>query len=65
MGQYILYNDILQRTEPERELYLGIPIEVFEELFEGDKFADILLENHRLKLIISNPKIEEVVKWIT
>lgn len=64
LGQYILYNDILQRNEPERELYLAIPIAVFEELFEGDKFADILLENHRLKLIIFNPKIEEIVKWI-
>jgi XisH protein len=33
LGQYILYNDILQRNEPERELYLAIPILAFENLF--------------------------------
>ena len=29
LGQYILYKDILQRIEPERELYLAIPIILF------------------------------------
>ncbi|MCL1467232.1 element excision factor XisH family protein [Argonema galeatum] len=65
LGQYILYNDILQRNEPERELYLAIPISPFENLFEGDKFGDILLENKRLKLLIFNPQAEEIIKWIS
>lgn len=65
LGQYILYNDILQRNEPERELYLAIPIIAFENLFEGERFGDILLENKRLKLIIFNPEAEDIVQWIT
>lgn len=64
LGQYILYDDILKRTEPERELYLAMPLSAFAELFEGDQFAQILLENNRLKLLVFNPKREEIVQWL-
>ncbi|MCL1475878.1 hypothetical protein [Argonema antarcticum] len=40
-------------------------ISPFENLFEGDKFGDILLENKRLKLLIFNPQAEEIIKWIS
>jgi hypothetical protein len=64
LGQYILYQRILQRNEPNRNLYLAIPILAFEELFEQDKFAELLLEDEEIKLLIFNPKVEEIVKWI-
>ncbi|MEG4338160.1 MULTISPECIES: element excision factor XisH family protein [unclassified Microcoleus] len=64
LGQYILYQKILEQTEPERTLYLAIPAMSFEELFIEDKFADILLVDNHLKLIVFNPQIEEIVKWI-
>ena len=64
MGQYILYHKILQKNEPERELYLAIPVVPFEKLFEEDKFDELLLEDEDIKIIIFNPKIEEIVKWI-
>jgi XisH protein len=64
LGQYTLYKDILKRTEPERELYLALPLSAFGELFEGDKFAQILLENNRLKLLVYNPQTEEIVQWL-
>jgi hypothetical protein len=64
LGQYILYDDILKRTEPERELYLAMPLSAFAELFEGEQFAQILLENNRLKLLVFNPYSEEIVQWL-
>ena len=64
LGQYILYDDILKRTEPERELYLAMPLSAFAELFEGEQFAQILLENNRLKLLVFNPHSEEIVQWL-
>jgi hypothetical protein len=41
-----------------------MPVMSFEELFIEDKFADILLVDNNLKLIVFNPKMEEIVKWI-
>jgi len=64
LGQYILYADILKRTEPERELYLALPLSAFADLFEGDQFAQILLENHRLNLLVFNPQTEDIVQWL-
>ena len=34
LGQYVLYHDILNRTEPDRMLYLAIRKAVFLDLFE-------------------------------
>jgi hypothetical protein len=64
LGQYILYADILKRTEPERELYLALPLSAFADLFEGDQFAQILLENDRLNLLVFNPQTEDIVQWL-
>jgi hypothetical protein len=34
LGQYILYSDILEETEPERLIYLAISSKVYEDLFQ-------------------------------
>jgi hypothetical protein len=64
LGQYTLYNDILQQVEPERELYLALPDYAFSDLFSGDGFGQILLTNRRLKLLVFDPKIAEILQWI-
>jgi hypothetical protein len=33
IGQYIVYHDILKETDPERELYLAVPEEIFFRSF--------------------------------
>ena len=63
LGQYILYHDILVRTQPDRILYLAIRESTYADIFE-EPIGEILLENHRVKLIIFDPKKEETVKWI-
>ncbi|MDY6804798.1 MAG: XisH family protein [Cyanobacteriota bacterium] len=64
LGQYILYNDILKLTHPERELYLAMPSRAFTDIFEGAKFGKILLDNNRLKLIVFNIDTEEIIEWL-
>ena len=65
LGQYIIYQDILKETFPDRKIYLAIPLTAYIELFEGDKFAQILLDNNRLMLIIFDPIKEELSQWIS
>jgi hypothetical protein len=36
LGQYKLYNVFLQRTSPERKLYLAVGADIFEEFFTGE-----------------------------
>lgn len=63
LGQYILYNDILMRIEPDRILYLAIQKEVYENLFE-DPIGLLLLENQRLRLIVFDHQTEEIQRWL-
>ena len=62
-GQYILYDDVLKKTEPERALYLAIRQAVYIDLFE-EPIGELLLEKERVQLIIFDHKAEEIVKWI-
>lgn len=64
LGQYIIYQDILAETFTDRKLYLAIPFTAYFDLFMGDQFAQILLDNNRLKLIVYDLIQEDIYKWI-
>ncbi|KPA15218.1 XisH protein [Candidatus Magnetomorum sp. HK-1] len=63
IGQYIVYHDILKETEPERDLYIAVPEEIFVDLFE-EPIGKLLIGNKRFRLIVFDPLKEEIRKWI-
>jgi hypothetical protein len=64
LGQYILYQNVLMRIEPERLLYLAIRESIFEKIFQQE-VGKILLENKVVKLLIFNPETEVITQWIS
>ncbi len=64
IGQYVLYQNVLMRIEPERTLYLAVRESSFLKLFEQE-IGQILLENKVLKLLTFHPETEEIVRWIS
>jgi hypothetical protein len=64
LGQYILYQNVLQKIEPDRILYLAIREAVFHKLFEQE-VGQILLENKVLRLLTFNPETEVITRWIS
>jgi hypothetical protein len=63
LGQYVLYQNILSRIEPNRTLYLAIRDASYIKLFEQE-IGKILIENQVLKLITFNPDKEVITQWI-
>ncbi len=63
VGQYIVYEDILEYSEPDRIIYLAISEEVYLDIF-SEPIGQILLNKKRLKLIVFNSKKETIVRWI-
>ena len=63
LGQYILYQDILEETEPDRLIYLAISWKVYEDLFQ-EPIGQLLLRRQRLRLIVFNPERGVIVQWI-
>lgn len=64
LGQYVLYEEILAELDPDRALYLALPNDAFNDLFAGDRFAQILLDRNRLKVIAFSPELEEFIQWL-
>jgi len=64
VGQFILYSDILEEKEPDRELFLAIRERVFTEVFM-EPIGAILLHKGRVRLIVFDQEKEEIVQWIT
>ncbi|MEG4483852.1 XisH family protein [Microcoleus sp. D2_18a_B4] len=62
LGQCLNYRSALRLTEPERNLYLAVPEDVYNEFFSR-RFIQRVIVEHQLKLLIFNPTQEEIVQW--
>lgn len=63
LGQCLNYQIMLEVHEPERQLYLAIPLEAYETFFQT-KFAQTAIDRYCLQLVVYNPVLEEIVQWI-
>ncbi len=62
LGQYIVYRNLIQLTEPEYRLYLAIDELVYDTFFQRKSIQQIVKQN-QLLLIIVDIKQEEIRKW--
>jgi hypothetical protein len=62
LGQFLKYQLALEEREPERVLYLAIPIDVDRSFFSLD-LPRRLVEKYRVNLIVYEPETEEIVRW--
>jgi hypothetical protein len=63
IGQFVLYRKALRKHDPERELYLAIRHDVFQELFD-DAADDSLVREDGVKLIVFDAVSKEILQWI-
>jgi hypothetical protein len=64
VGQFVLYEHLLTRYEPERKLYLAVPEDVRQSIFE-EEAGQVLIEDKIIRLFSFNVNQAEVVVWIT
>ena len=62
LGQYILYQNIIEELEPDRTLYLAVHEDIFSTVFE-EALGQMLIHKNHLKLLIFNRAEEVIVKW--
>lgn len=63
LGQYVLYSNILEEQEPERLVYLAVPIVVFRDFF-SEAICQLLLRKTVVRLIVFDPNKKELTQWI-
>ncbi len=62
VGQYGIYRELLKIQEPDRELYLAVPIDAFENIFSR-QVGKVAINYFQLKLIVFSFDREEL-QWI-
>jgi hypothetical protein len=62
LGQFINYRGALRRDEPERVLYLAVPLTTYQSFFQLD-FPKEMVEENQVKMIIYDTKREVIAQW--
>ncbi|MBK1988521.1 XisH family protein [Sphaerospermopsis aphanizomenoides BCCUSP55] len=62
LGQFLNYRLALEMTEPERVLYLAVPIDIFNTFFQ-ERFTQAAISKYALKIIAYKPDTEEIIAW--
>ncbi len=64
IGQFINYRIALRLKQPERVLYLAVPLFTYEEFFLEEVVRISIAEN-AVKLLIFDPELQAVVQWLS
>ena len=62
LGQYINYRRALRIEDPDRILYLAVPLSIYISFFSIDFIRDGIREDE-IKLLVYDPERKEIVKW--
>jgi XisH protein len=63
LGQYVLYRQVLNEMQSDRNLYLAISQPAFKSVFTIE-LGQVLLKNQIIKLIVFDEKSEAILQWI-
>ena len=63
IGQYMLYKLLLAQVDPERQLYLAVTAQVYDELFR-EPIGELVMRDLPLTLLIVDVESVEVKQWI-
>ena len=63
LGQYDIYLYLLEEVEPDRKLYVAVSEKAYANFFTQDAIQ-LVVNKHRLPLIVVNLEREEVTRWI-
>ncbi|MEY4903304.1 MAG: hypothetical protein RLZZ292_1119 [Bacteroidota bacterium] len=62
LGQYLNYTSGLKRLEPERQLFVAVPLTVYEEDFQRRGIQNSV-EDYNVKIVIFDKDKKEILEW--
>jgi hypothetical protein len=63
LGQHDIYLYLLEETTPDRKLYIAISKVVYNTFFTQD-VTQLILNRHKLPIIVVDLETEEIMQWI-
>ncbi len=62
LGQFLNYRVALKAKEPNRVLFLAVPLKVHQNFFSGE-LAQLSVKEYNVKLLVFDPTKEAIVLW--
>ena len=63
LGQFLSYRLALESVEPDRSLYLAVPIDAYQTFFQYE-FTQTAIQRYEVLIIVYDPANEVIVQWI-
>lgn len=63
LGQFMNYQFALEEFEPERKLYLAVPVSIYNSFFQR-RFVRSVVERIQINLLVYDEKQEVIVQWL-
>jgi hypothetical protein len=63
LGQFLSYHLALEAIEPERILYVAVPMDTYRTFFQLE-FTQIAVQRYQISLIVYDSVNEVIVQWI-
>ena len=64
VGQCFSYRIALRAQQPERKLYLAVPIYIYDNFFRRP-FAQQTIEESQMNILVYEPNEEVILQWIS
>ena len=62
VGQYVLYRSLITRLEPDRKLFLAVPIGTYDGILR-EPIAQPVIEDTQIEFLVFDPQKEIIIKW--
>ncbi len=62
VGQFISYRTMLGAQEPDRKLYLAVPLDTYNDFFQ-QPFTQAVIQQNQIPLIVYSSVQEEITLW--
>lgn len=63
LGQFLNYRFVLQQKQPDRVLFLAVPLDIYNSFFTVG-LAQGVVAQYQVKLLVYHPETQEVQQWI-
>jgi glucose-6-phosphate 1-dehydrogenase len=64
LGQFLNYQVVLENKDPNRQLYLAVPEEIYNTFFQS-LLAKSAVQKYQVKLMIYDPEDEVIIQWLS
>jgi hypothetical protein len=63
IGQFINYRIALEDDDPERTLYLAVPLDIYKRFFKYS-FIQTVIQRNQILLLVYDTEKKEIAQWI-